>query len=540
MRILLVMPTPFESGRLGLENVVWLSEPVALTAVGAAVAEGNEVRVLDLRLEEEGALVAMLQSWQPDVVGTTSMTTDAYQAKAVLRTARQICPHALTVIGGHHPTLTPGEFDEPFVDVIVQGEGELTFRELVTRWNTQRAENVRTFEGVLGLRYRAADGAIKVNGKRPQTQNLDELPVPDRRLIKAYEGRYFFTCFRPMASIYTSRGCSFDCNFCAIWEFYERRTRFLSASKIVDQMEAASEPFVFVLDDNFLTNKRRATELCDELERRGVKKYWMTQGRTDFAADHPDLMARLAKNGLVMVLSGFESNSDDNLAALRKKSSWQKNVRANEVLREHGIFSTGIFMVRADWTVAQFRELAEYVDSLDIMIPLFTILTPLPGTQLYKTYESQLLTHDHRLFDLLHAVLPTRLPRPEFYAEFARLYDVSRKSAERATVRFLKSRPAAVWRARKGLLWFYARTWRYLRIQCDPQSFLRDEEGLLTGPGMQNQIGWQDVTYPTGDEHEERPAAAPSDTGGKLVRLRIPKRTWADDMSELAAAPGAE
>lgn len=538
MRILLAMPTPFESGRLGLENVVWLSEPVALTSIAAAVNDQHEVRILDLRLEEEGALAAMLQSWQPDLIGTTSMTTDAYQAKAVLRTARQICPNALTVIGGHHPTLTPEEFEEDFIDVIVQGEGELTFRELVGRWEAQRAEADRTFAGVLGLRYRDRDGVLRVNGKRPQTQNLDELPVPDRSLIAAYQGRYFFTCFRPMASIYTSRGCSFDCNFCAIWEFYERRTRFLSAAKIVDQMEAAAEPFVFVLDDNFLTNKRRATELCDELERRGVKKYWLTQGRTDFAADHPELMARLAKNGLVMVLSGFESNSDDNLAALRKKSSWQKNVRANEVLREHGIFSTGIFMVRADWTVEQFRGLAEYVDSLSIMIPLFTILTPLPGTQLYKTYRDQLLTHDHRLFDLLHAVLPTRLPRPQFYAEFARLYDVSRKSAERATVRFLKSRPAAVWRARQGLLWFYARTWRYLRIQCDPDSFLRDEEGLLDGPGATRGITWNDVSYPTGDEHEQ-PEAATS-AGGQLVRLRIPRRTWADDMTERAAAPGAE
>src|SRR3954463_10132157 len=98
MRVLLVMPTPFENGRLGLENVVWLSEPVALTAVGTAVQDKHDVRVLDMRLEDEDALVNMLSSWQPDVVGTTSMTTDAYQAKAVLRTARQIVPGALTIV----------------------------------------------------------------------------------------------------------------------------------------------------------------------------------------------------------------------------------------------------------------------------------------------------------------------------------------------------------------------------------------------------------------------------------------------------------
>src|ERR1700722_4694281 len=111
MRVLLVMPTPFENGRIGLENVIWLSEPVALTAVGGAVSGEHDVRVLDLRLEPEGALARELASFKPDLVGTTSMTTDAYQAKAVLRMARAICPGALTAIGGHHPTLAPHEFD---------------------------------------------------------------------------------------------------------------------------------------------------------------------------------------------------------------------------------------------------------------------------------------------------------------------------------------------------------------------------------------------------------------------------------------------
>jgi hopanoid C-3 methylase len=425
MRVLLVMPTPFETGRLSLENVIWLSEPVALTAVGTAISDRHEVKILDLRLEDEQTLARTILEFLPDVVGTTSMTTDAYQAKAVLRMARAMRPSALTIVGGHHPTLTPEEFDEPYIDVIVQGEGELTLREIMDRWEAQRASFDRAFEGVKGTRYRDSDGVRRTNAKREQTVSLDDLPSPDRRLIKKYQGRYFFTGIRPMASIYTSRGCSFDCNFCAIWEFYERRTRFLSARRIVDQMEACEEPFVFVLDDNFLTSKRRVVELCEELERRRVRKFWMTQGRTDFAADHPDLIARLARNGLVMVLSGFESNDDDNLASLRKKSTWEKNQRANQVMQDAGIFFTGIFMVRADWTHEQFEQLYEYVNSLTIGIPLFTILTPLPGTQLYRAYKDKLLTTDHRLFDLIHAVLPTRLPRAEFYKELARGGDVT-------------------------------------------------------------------------------------------------------------------
>jgi radical SAM superfamily enzyme YgiQ (UPF0313 family) len=365
--------------------------------------------------------------------------------------------------------------------------------------------------------------------------DLDQLKPPDRNLIKKYQGRYFFTGIRPMASVFTSRGCSFDCNFCAIWEFYERRTRFLSAARIVDQMQAASEPFVFVLDDNFLTSKKRALELCEELERRGVKKYWLTQGRTDFAADHPELMARLAKNGLVMVLSGYESNSDDNLAALRKKNTWQKNQRANQIMRDNGIFMTGIFMARADWTEQQFEQLYEYVRSLAIAIPLFTILTPLPGTELYRVYREQLLTTDHRLFDLLHAVLPTRLPRPRFYAQMCRFYRETEASVLWAYRTMLRQRFSFVLKVFWGMLWFYARTWRYQRIHYDPQSFLRDEEGLLNGPGVKAGLSYQDVVYPT----SEQPDPTLVDGGAKLLQLRVKKRrTWADEVAAQAREAG--
>lgn len=530
MRVLLVFPTPFESGRLGLENVVWLSEPVALTSVGTAVKGEHEVRVLDLRLEAEGALADELITFRPDVVGTTSMTTDAYQAKAVLRMAKSILPGVLTVIGGHHPTLSPHEFDEPYIDVVVQGEGEHTFKELCTRHAAQRAADApRDFSGIAGLRWLDASGVRNANEKRSQATSLDELPMPDRSLIAKYQGRYFFTAVRPMASIFTSRGCSFDCNFCAIWEFYERRTRYLSAKNIVDQMEACAEPFIFVLDDNFLTNKKRISELCDEIEKRGAKKYWMTQGRTDFVAENPEIMARLARCGLVGLLSGFESNDDDNLAALRKKNNWENNVRASGIMAENGIFSTGIFMVRPDWTKEQFQALYDYMNSLTIGIPIVTILTPLPGTQLYRAYKDKLMSTDHRLFDLLHPMLPTRLPREEFYKEFARSYDDTERSVRKAFKAMLKTRKRFLLKMLPGLLHFYARSWRYQRVHRDHTSFLRDEEGLLNGPGAK--LSWKDVQYPTGDEDHAQ------DTAGEVVKLRVPRRLWTDDLADARKVP---
>jgi radical SAM superfamily enzyme YgiQ (UPF0313 family) len=525
MRILLVMPTPFETGRLGLENVIWLSEPVALTSVGASVSADHDVRILDMRLEEERSLVDTLVEFAPHIVGTTSMTTDAYQAKAVLRTAKQVLGRVLTVIGGHHPTLSPLEFDHDYIDVIVQGEGELTFREIVDRYS---ADEPIDLTGIAGTRWANDDGHRKLERKRAQTVALDDLPSPDRSLIHRYRKRYFYTAVQPMASIFTSRGCSYDCNFCAIWEYYERRVRWLSAEKIADQMEACEEEFIFILDDNFLVNKKRIIALCEELETRGIKKYWMTQGRTDFVAANPELMARLARNGLCSLLSGYESNDDEALAALRKKSTWNANIQANEIMADLGIFSTGIFMVRPDWTADQFQGLYDYINTLKVGIPLITVLTPLPGTQLYRSMRDQLLTHDHRLFDLLHPVLPTRLPRDEFYRQFARSVDAVRPSIQKAILNIAWKRPRMLSKILPGIAWFYARTFRYQRMHRDHRTFLRDEEGLLNGPGALANLTWKDIDYPDGE------SPAPTVVGRDGTR-KVPQ-LWPAEVDSTRAA----
>ncbi|KPK48721.1 MAG: hypothetical protein AMK72_06265 [Planctomycetes bacterium SM23_25] len=102
-----------------------------------------------------------------------------------------------------------------------------------------------------------------------------------------------------------------------------------------------------------------------------------------------------------------------------------------DILNDLGVHMWGAFIVDPQFTREDFRALKTYREKRDIIYPQFTILTPLPGTDLYDEREDELVTRDYRLFDALHAVLPTRLPREEFYKEFARLtMERARKARE--------------------------------------------------------------------------------------------------------------
>src|SRR5262249_41519352 len=160
---------------------LWLSEPVSLTSLAAMVPE-HEVRILDMRLEPDGELNRMLLEFRPDLVGTTSMTTDCYQAKAVLAIAKgTVGPGCFTVVGGHHPTLSPEAFEEDVIDALCLGEGEDTFKELVDHLAAGRPRH--ELQGIAGLRFRGADGGYHTTAKRAQSRDIDTFPPPARHLI---------------------------------------------------------------------------------------------------------------------------------------------------------------------------------------------------------------------------------------------------------------------------------------------------------------------------------------------------------------------
>ncbi len=411
MRILLVQPNLSEG--IGF-HMAASPEPLHLEMIAATVPE-HEVRILDMRLDHD--LESALGDFQPDMVAITTLTPEVYTTQGVLQRVKSFSREIFTVVGGHHATLLPQDFFLPQVDAVAIGEGEVMFGALA-----RAVADHRGLETVPSLVWQDDTGTFVHNSRSEDRIDLGRLPLPRRDLTEAYRSEYFFLFDQPDTSVATSRGCPFRCNFCSVHEFYRGATNQMPPRRVMSEIATVATDHITFVDDNFLVNHDREDVIADMIRAEGIRKRFSMECRTDSIARHPELVAKWVDIGLYAVLLGLEGGSDTILKNVRKSSNIDTNNRAIQILQDEGVIIWGAFLVDPGWTADDFTRLRDYVHEKKITHTQFTILTPLPGTQLYRDRYDELLTDDYSCFDTLHAVLPTRLPREEFYQHFASLY----------------------------------------------------------------------------------------------------------------------
>jgi len=281
--------------------------------------------------------------------------------------------------------------------------------------------NGRDLGGIPNLIWRNGSGQFVRNEAESFDLDMDTLPLPRWDLTSEYRREYFFLFDKPDTSVATGRGCPYRCNFCSVWVFYGGRTRQMSARRVVDEVARVATDHITFVDDNFLMNYKRENAIADLIKAEGIKKRFSMECRTDSIVRHPELVAKWVDIGLYAVLLGLEG-SDKTLRSVNKKNTSKVNDEAIHILHDNGVIIWGAFIADPNWTEDDFKHLRDYVDSREITHTQFTILTPLPGSRLWHERRDELLTEDYRCYDCLHAVLPTRLDREEFYRQFAGLY----------------------------------------------------------------------------------------------------------------------
>ena len=409
---------PHTGGVLGLEMITFV-EPLGLEYVaGALEPEGHECIILDLRLEGVENGLAKCKDFDPAVVGLQcNFTTERFRTLELTQRLRRELPEAFIIVGGHDASREPTWFHDPSIDAVGLGDGEEVLPPLV-----DALEHQRDLSKVPGLMLAGSRPEPVFTGPAPARRNLDDLPMPARHLIADYAPEYYFNFHKPMALVETARGCPFKCNFCSVWKFHESTFREKSPERVVAELQQVEADHVFFTDDIFWMNVKRAKEMARQIKAAGIRKYFKLQTRTDIICRHPEVVEMWKECGSLSIFLGLEKIDDEGLASVNKKNQAANNDRAIEILQELGVGYTPNFIVDPDWDREHFAKLREWVSRTGAYNAGFSILTPLPGTDLWDSVKARVDTPDWELFDIAHTVLPTKLPKEEFYAEYAKLW----------------------------------------------------------------------------------------------------------------------
>lgn len=475
MRISLLKP-PI-GGILGLEMLTFV-EPLGLECIAATVPS-HETQIVDLRIEGWNGGLASCREFDPDLIGIQSnFTTERYRTRELASRIRQLIPRATVVIGGHDASRDPEWYAQTEADAIALGDGEEVFPLLV-----DTLDRGGSLAEVPGLMLNSPSGQRATRDAGPRSA-LDDWPAPARHLLGTHLDKYFINFRKPLALLETTRGCPYRCRFCSVWKFHQKTFRQKSPERVVEELRHIKALNVFVVDDIFWIDAPRGFELARRIQEAGIKKFFTVQTRTDIVCRHPDLIEAWKACGSLAIFLGVEAVDDLGLTAVNKKNNAQNNRHAIEILKELNVGFTSNFIVDPHWEPTDFDRLEEWIDVMGAYNSGFSVLTPLPGTELWAETEPNLTTHNWELFDIVHAVLPTRLPLDQFYERYAGLW---RKALE------LRYRHRGKWRTYFQMLAAVAtgrvsvsavrNGMNVARVFSDKKTFLAAHQNDPVGPG---------------------------------------------------------
>ena len=413
MRILLIQPPLVQNIISCITN--YLPEPLALQLLAANLSN-HDVFLADLRLSDN--LIECLENIEPGLVGIScSSMTEVAVTRKLSEIVKKVDPNIHVVIGGQYPTLVPEDFSNYDIDFIVLGEGEIAFSELADSLEV----NKRDLDSVDGIGI-FADSRLYKTKPRRLIDDIDILQPPDRDIIADYKEEYYNKQGRHVTSTLTTRGCLSRCSFCTLWKFYHGFYRERSPENIYDEVKNLDEELIHFIDDNFLHDINRSWRSLKLFSGLKIKKKYVFQLRADIAAKHPELISAWVDIGLDTIALGLESFRTEDLKKLRKNTTREINDESLRALKNLPLKIAPFFMVSPDYTHNDFDQLIEYIEGWDLKYPIFTVLTPLPGTALYEQVKNDIILNEHKFFDLCHPVVKTRLPYKEFMDRFLGLY----------------------------------------------------------------------------------------------------------------------
>jgi radical SAM superfamily enzyme YgiQ (UPF0313 family) len=341
-----------------------LFPPLNLATLAALTPPEHEVAI------DDGCLGPVEATKSADLVAITAMSAQAPAAYALADEYR--ARGIPVVLGGIHPSMCPDEAAE-HADAVVLGEADRLWPDLVQDFR---------------------NGKMKSRYHDPEAVDMAQIALPRRDLIDP-KGYVIFN------TVQTTRGCPFNCNFCSVTTMSGVRYRFRPPEKIVEELRTLDGRFIYFVDDNIIGNPQRAKALFKALL--PLKLGWASQVTINFARD-ADLMRLARESGCYGVFIGFESFSNQSIRdagkGVNRPDEYLRDIRR---IHQAGITVWGSFIFGFDNDAVEvFRETLDFIEESRMEFAQFSLLTPLPGTALFKQFEEEqrIVHRDWSKYDL--------------------------------------------------------------------------------------------------------------------------------------------
>jgi hopanoid C-3 methylase HpnR len=406
MKILAVHPSSLMYSKIYLRL-----EPLGIELIAAAARRaGHDVQILDLQAEAAENYRRQLDDWRPDAIAIScNYLANVPEVIDLAKEAAAVVPGAFVFAGGHSASFIARELldhGDGAIDCVLKGECESSIGPLLEAAASGDRRDLLEVPGVIAPEGSGPPAAY--------VKSLDDL-MAARDLLR-HRRRYFIGVLDPCASIEFSRGCPWDCSFCSAWTFYGRSYRIKSADAAVAELKQIKEPGVFIVDDVAFIQAEHGMAIGQAIARAGIKKQYYLETRGDVLLRNKEVFRFWKTLGLQYIFLGVEAIDEEGLRRHRKRVSVSKNFEALEFARSLGVMVAINIIADPDWDRRQFEVIRQWCLDIPEIVNI-SVNTPYPGTESWLTESRRLTTRDYRLFDIQHAVLPTRLPLADFYQE---------------------------------------------------------------------------------------------------------------------------
>ncbi len=434
-----------------------ICEPLELEYASAYLEKyGHQTDIVDLILEKK-PLKYFLKNKDYDLVCFTGYLPHVGVIKQYAASVKIFNPAIKTVVGGIHAEVMPGDFIDKNIDFILEVNGLKTLKAVVD-----------SLTGV-NLTNNTISGLWTGHPQSIMPETVFDYPFPDRAKTKKYRNRYNYIYHEKCATLKTSFGCPYRCEFCFCPEITKHQYFARDIADVVEEIKTIEEKNIFIVDDNFLFNIKRLKEFCLLLRRERIKKNFILFGRADFIVKHPKILEELKESGLTAVFIGLESFKEEDLKDFNKRTTVAINTQAVNILENLEIYCYSGLIAGLDFEQCDFDNLIKYLN--DFQHPAINLqpITPLPGTPLYHKIGSEVCIPRERyeLWDMAHILIrPTKMSPRKFYYNILRVYfkTSARFSAHR---HILKQYGWKIYlRTLKGA---FCITWQYLCLIVNPK-----------------------------------------------------------------------